>query len=133
MHSRSLIDRLGGKAGVSSAVANLYERLLEDADVAPYFDDVNLPALRTHMVDFLIAAITGSETGYAGRPLDEAHRGLGVTDLAFDRVVGHLTAVLEDAGTDDATVGQVVEQLTPLRAQVVLPAVDVADGSREAR
>jgi hemoglobin len=120
MHSHSLIDVLGGKPGVSAAVASLYERLLEDAEVAPYFDDVNLPALRTHMVDFLIAAITGSETGYAGRPLDTAHRGLGVTDVAFDRVVLHLTEVLDAGGVDDGAVAQVVEQLSPLRPQIVL-------------
>jgi hemoglobin len=120
MSTRSLIDRLGGKDGVTSAVTRLYERLLDDEEVASYFDDVNLPALRTHMVDFLVAALTGSATGYAGRPLDEAHRGLGITDDAFSRVVLHLTEVLDAGGVDDATIGQVVEQLAPLRSHVVL-------------
>jgi hemoglobin len=119
MHSLSLVDRLGGRAGVTAAVLALYERLLDDEDVAPYFDDIDLPALRTHMVDFLIAALTGSADGYGGRLLDLAHRGLGVTNDAFDRVVHHLSEVLDLLGVDPSGTAEVAKHLAPLRVHIV--------------
>lgn len=120
MNAHSIIGNFGGKAGVSDAVAMLYERLLDDAEVAPYFDDVDLPALRNHMVDFLVAALSGSSAEYSGRPLDEAHRGLAVTDEAFDHVVGHLIAVLNQSGVDAGSVVTLIDRVAPLRSQVVL-------------
>ncbi len=115
----SLVDKLGGPPGVQSAVIDLYERLLDDHDISDYFDDVNLLALRVHMVDFLIAALSGAQHGYHGRPLDEAHRGLGITDTAFDHVVGHLRDVLIDASVDREVADHVVDRLAPLRQIIV--------------
>jgi hemoglobin len=119
MSSLSLIDRLGGRAGVQRAVIGLYERILDDTELAGYFDDVDMTTLRTHMVDFLIAALTGAAHGYSGRPLDQAHEDLGVTDAAFDRIVFHLSAVLAEVGAERDIVEQVVELLSPLRPMVV--------------
>jgi hemoglobin len=119
MSSLSLVDRLGGRAGLRSAVIDLYERILDDAELISYFDDVDLHSLRTHMVDFLIAALTGAPDGYSGRPLEEAHGELGITDAAFDRVVFHLCAVLADAGVERDEVDQVISLLAPLRPLIV--------------
>jgi hemoglobin len=111
--------RLGGRDGVSTAVHQLYDRILGDDEVASYFDDVNLPNLRAHMIDFLVAAVTGADAGYQRRPLDSAHRGLGITDTAFDRVVAHLGQVLTDLDIDESSVQDVVARLAPLRSSIV--------------
>ena len=119
MSSVSLVDRLGGRSGLHVAVVDLYERIVDDEQIAGYFDDVDLSSLRTHMVDFLIAALSGAVDGYHGRPLDQAHTGLGITDDAFDRVVAHLHEVLVDASAGADDIDQVIERLAPLRELVV--------------
>ena len=116
----SLVDRLGGRDGVSRAVYALYDRLANDDATAGYFEDVKLTDLRAHMTDFLLAALTGRDGVYRGRPLDQAHRGVGVTDLAFDRTVHHLVAVLTEAGVVEPDVTTIVDQLAPLRSLVVV-------------
>ena len=105
---------------MAAAVYRLYDRVLGDEDVSFYFDEVNLPNLRAHMIDFLIAALTGADGGYHGRPLDIAHQGLGITGNAFDRVVEHLAAVLIELGVDGPASDAVVARLAPLRSSIVV-------------
>jgi hemoglobin len=48
-----------------------------------------------------------------------AHAGLAITDEAFDKVLGHLAAVLGDAGVPAVTTAKVLAILQPLRGDVV--------------
>ena len=68
--------------------------------------------------DFFATALGGPQR-YRGRSIDVAHRGLDITDDAFDRVVGHLAGTLRALGVDDETIGEVAGALAPLRGQVV--------------
>ena len=114
-----LMWSLGGRAGISAAVYKLYERVENDEQLSPYFRDVNLVDLRAHMVDFLIAALTGADHVYRGRPLEVAHADMSVTDSAFDRVVIHLQNVLAEHHVDGEAIAQVAARLAPLRSRVV--------------
>lgn len=119
MTPHPLLDRLGGREGLASTVGALYERILDDPDVASYFDDVDLPRLRLHMIDFLLVAVSDELPTWRGQALDDAHRGVGVTNHAFDRVIGHLATVLGEAGADAESIEQVLARIAPLRPLVV--------------
>jgi hemoglobin len=44
----------------------------------------------------LLAVVTGGPSKYQGRDLHDAHAELHITEEAFDRVVGHLQATLQE-------------------------------------
>jgi hemoglobin len=91
---------VGGGPAVSTVVNDFYERVLRDPQLAPYFEGVDLPRLKRHQV-LLVTQVLGGPNGYDGRPLDEAHEGLGITSDDFAAVVGHLAAAMKDAGVPD--------------------------------
>ena len=114
----TLYDRLGGAPAIEAAVDDFYARVLGDAALSSYFSGVDLDRLRAHQRDFFTTALGGPQR-YGGRSLDVAHRGLDITDDAFDRVVGHLADTLGALGVDADTIGDVAGALAPLRGQVV--------------
>ena len=114
----TLYDRLGEAPAIEAAVDDFYARVLADASLASYFSGVDLDRLRAHRARLLRDRARGPQR-YRGRSMDVAHRGLDITDDAFDRVVGHLAGTLRALGVDDDTIGEVAGALAPLRAQVV--------------
>jgi len=62
---------------------------------------------------------SGGPRGILGSLDTLIHAGLRVTDAAFDAFVGHLTATSKELGVQGASFGAVVEELTPLRDEVV--------------
>ena len=81
-------------------VEQFYARVLDDDELAPYFTDADVAAVKRHQV-LLLSQVLGGPSEYDGRDLGEAHRGLGITSDHYDKVVGHLVAVLTDLGADD--------------------------------
>jgi hemoglobin len=114
----SIFEQVGGRPAVSAAVDGLYERLLADPLLAPYFDGTDMERLKRHMRAFMAVALGGADL-YAGRDMHSAHAGLGVTDDAFDRVVTHLVATLASLGLPGETIAAIGAKVAPLRAQIV--------------
>src|SRR5215210_8644523 len=90
-------EAVGGASAVSAVVNDFYERVLGDAQLAPYFEDVDLPRLKRHQV-LLVTQVLGGPANYDGRTLAEAHASLGVDHDDFTAVAGHLTGAMRDAG-----------------------------------
>jgi hemoglobin len=94
----SLYQRIGHAGGLLWLVNTLYLRVLADPLLMSYFkhlDDQDRHWLRWHMLT-LLAVVTGGPTKYEGRDLHEAHAELQITEDAFDRVVWHLQATLQE-------------------------------------
>jgi hemoglobin len=94
----SLYQRIGCAGGLLWLVDTLYLRVLADPLLMSYFnhlDDQDRQWLRWHMLT-LLAVVTGGPSKYEGRDLHEAHAELQITEEAFDLVVGHLQATLEE-------------------------------------
>ena len=103
--SSSLCQRIRYAGGLRRVVDKLYPRVLADPSLLFYFkqlDDERLKGLRWHMLT-LLAVVTGGPSKYQGRDLREAHAHLLITGDAFDRVVWHLQATLQEleVGRDD--------------------------------
>ena len=116
--AKTLYQQLGEGAGIAGVVDRLYELIMADETLAPYFVETRLAQQKGHMAMFLAAA-TGGPNSYKGLDLDAAHAGRGITDADFDKVIGHAATALTEAGVDAETIGQVAGALMPLRAQVV--------------
>ena len=93
-------DAIGGGSAVSAVVNDFYVRVLDDPQLAPYFDGIDMARLKRHQV-MLVSQVLGGPAKYEGRPLDEAHTGLGITHDDFSAVAGHLTGAMRDAGVPD--------------------------------
>lgn len=118
-HSTAIYQEAGGAPGIEAAVNVLYARVLADAELAPYFDGVDLDRLKSHQRQFLGVAFGGPEL-YRGRDLEVAHAGLGITEASFDRLVDHLAHALEDLGLAHAAVTVVRARLDALRSSIVV-------------
>jgi hemoglobin len=96
---------IGGGPAVSAVVNDFYERVLGDPQLAPYFEGVDMSRLKRHQV-LLVTKVLGGPDNYNGRPLDEAHAGLGIDSDDFNAVVGHLAGAMKDAGVPDDIIGR---------------------------
>jgi hemoglobin len=114
----TLFDRLGGSVSIDVAVDQLYERLLDDAELAPFFDGVPMARQRAHQKSFLAMAL-GGPASYEGRALDEAHAALAIDDHHVDLVAGHLADVLLGLGVAPELVDEVVAAVDGLRPTVL--------------
>ena len=91
---------IGGGSAVSAVVNDFYGRVLGDSQLAPYFEEVDLARLKRHQV-LLVTKLLGGPDNYTGRPLDEAHDGLGITHDHLAAVVSHFAAAMKAAGAAD--------------------------------
>ena len=114
----SLYDEIGQEPAVNEAVKRFYIRVLGDPDLAPVFEHVDMDKLHEHQVK-LFSKVLGGPDAYSGRALDAAHRGLGITDSQYTKVVGHLTAVLEELSVGESAIGAVQGTLAEVRPAVV--------------
>lgn len=114
----NIYEQIGGRDAVAAAVDIFYARVLEDAVLAPYFARTGMARQKAHMRAFLAVALGGPEV-YRGRDMGAAHAGLGVTDEAFNRVVGHLVATLVQLEVPSSLIVAIGAKLEPLRAVVV--------------
>ncbi|REJ07790.1 group 1 truncated hemoglobin [Microbacterium bovistercoris] len=116
--TQTLYQQLGESEGIGGVVDRLYELIMADETLAPYFVETHLAKQKGHMAMFLTAA-TGGPNTYKGLDMNSAHAGRGISDADFDSVIGHAATALTEAGVDSETIGEVAGALMPLRAQVV--------------
>jgi hemoglobin len=114
----SLYDQLGQGPGISTAVDQFYVRVLGDPSLAPYFEGTDVDQVRSHQVA-LLSQVTGGPQQYSGRALDLSHARLGITDEAFDKVVGHLGDTLDALGVEPDVRDQVAAVLVAQREHIV--------------
>jgi len=119
----TLYNKLGGAATVTSIVRDFYERVCADTELQTYFVGVDMNGLIEHQIDFISAAL-GGPVERESFDLEEAHRGLGIDDRAYDMVVGHLAAAVGAFDPSPGDVKTILDLVESLREQVVEPRFD---------
>jgi hemoglobin len=117
----TLYQRIRHAGGLRRLVDKLYPRVLADPSLLFYFkhlDEEGLKGLRWHMLT-LLAVVTGGPTKYQGRDLHDAHAHLHVTGDAFDRVLWHLEATLEELEVDRNDQQAILAAVQARRGEVV--------------
>lgn len=104
---KSLFDKYGGFSTVSKIVLSLYDRLLEDDDVGPFFDDVDLPKLIDHQTKF-VSSLMGGPASFTDDHIERAHSSMTIHDHHFDRLKEIVAETLNDFGVDDNDVETVL-------------------------
>lgn len=89
----TLYQRIGGHMAVASLIDRFYTNVVNDRELAPFFNGVSLDKLRHMQTEFFTAAL-GGPVHYTGRPIQHAHHGLGITRRQFQAFVEHLFETL---------------------------------------
>ena len=103
MSEQTLYERLGGHEGIRAVVDDLYDRLVADEEIGPFFEGSDMELLRRTQTDFLCEAAGGPET-YDAAPIREAHLHVPFTPEHIQRAVELLEESLDafDVPEEDA-------------------------------
>ncbi|AFY84862.1 group I truncated hemoglobin [Oscillatoria acuminata] len=106
----TLFEKLGGKAGVETAVDKFYQRVLNDDRIKHFFEGVDMVKQRAHQRAFLTYAFGGTDR-YDGLQMREAHKELveerGLKSEHFDAVAENLLETLREMGVSEDLIAQV--------------------------
>ncbi|MCF6473487.1 group 1 truncated hemoglobin [Nonomuraea sp. MG754425] len=108
-----------GASAIRDVVDRFYTVVLDDVELKPYFDGVDLARLKRHMV-VLLCSVLGGPEAYEGRDLGDAHQGMGISGEHYEKVGGILVTVLrDDFAAGDDLVEHVVGVLGQVRGAIV--------------
>jgi len=114
---RTLYVKYGSR--LTSGMAEcVYDRALQDPDLAPFFEHVDTEQLREHLADFL-TVLTGGPDIYKGRDIRAAHQGYAITAAHFDRLMQHIAAAAADLAIEPQDIAAIAAAIRKLEDQVV--------------
>ncbi|MEU4524637.1 group 1 truncated hemoglobin [Amycolatopsis sp. NPDC024027] len=116
----SIYEQIGGQEALVAVVDDFYERVLADAELAPFFAGTSMPRLKGMQVEFFAAALGGPDE-YRGRTMKDVHRGRGIAQHHFDLVAKYLTDSLLAAGVPEETTATIIGAIAPLSEEIVTP------------
>ncbi|MCA9682560.1 MAG: group 1 truncated hemoglobin [Myxococcales bacterium] len=119
--TEALFQRLGGRGTVTAAAGLLYQKVMADERLAPFFADIDLPAQIKKQTAFMTMAFAGPHD-YDGRDLRTAHASLvarGLNDAHFAAILEHLGATLRELGVPDGPIGEVMAIMGATKADVL--------------
>lgn len=125
MQQNTLYTRIGGREAIQAAVAKMYEKILDDRILQPFFKDVDISTLRRSQTAFIVMAFGGPHN-YTGQGLREAHQKYvdqGLSDLHFDAVATHLGAALSELGVEKSLIDEVMHIVGSTRNDVLCKVV----------
>ncbi len=117
----SLYERIGGGEAVKATVALLYDKILSDPILIPFFQDIDVDRLRSSQSAFVTMAF-GGPAHYTGASLRKAHERLvarGLSDAHFDQVATHLKSAMEDLGVPPSLIQEALRIVETTRPDVL--------------
>lgn len=118
----TIFSQIGGYEALEVVVADFYDRVLADSELAGFFTGTNIARLKGKQVEFFAAALGGPDP-YTGAPMRQVHQGRGITMHHFTLVAGHLAASLGAAGVPAETSEQILGAIAPLSADIATASV----------
>jgi hemoglobin len=121
--TKSLYDRLGGKAAITAVVDEFVARVAADKRINAYFgptasDPARLMAFKVKLVDQICQA-SGGPCKYTGKDMKTAHMGMGISGADFDALVGDLVGALDKFKVGKAEKDQLLGVLGPMKTDIV--------------
>jgi hemoglobin len=121
---QSLWVRLGGEPAVRAVVHDFVALAASDPQVdltrgGRYpLDAAGIASLERRLVE-LVSAASGGPLKYQGRPMREAHRGMGITAAQFDALAGDLAVVLTKYNVPPKEAGELLAIVASTRKDIV--------------
>lgn len=92
-----LYRELGGRESIQAFTDDFYDRMLQDARIARYFDGINMKYLKRVLADYF-CVVAGGPCVYDGVGMKDAHAHLGIDRAAFNALVENLQLAMDAAG-----------------------------------
>lgn len=115
---QTLFDKYGGFSAISKIVMDLYDRLLDDDDVGPFFDDVDMTRIVDHQTKF-VSSLMGGPASYTDNQIEKLHSHLAIGALHFEKLAIILRDTLIEHGVSDEDADAIVGTFTDRRGLVV--------------
>ncbi|MEM9445137.1 MAG: methyl-accepting chemotaxis protein [Verrucomicrobiota bacterium] len=115
---KSLYDRLGGNSAIESTVIRLYERILEDELLAPFFENVDVNELMDQQKVYL-AKVLGGPLLSDAQPMKEVHESLNIDTKHMAKVTQHLEETLQWLETDNDTINEVIKAVSDSSSEMI--------------
>lgn len=96
----------------------LYDKLLDDDDVGPFFDDVDMPKLIDHQTKF-VSSLMGGPASFTDTHIENAHKHLTIYDGHFDKLKGLVSETLGEFGVDEQDIDTVLAAFEMRRSLLV--------------
>jgi hemoglobin len=103
---------------IRDAVEIFYGRLLADPALSAMWEHVDMVRLKGHQRKFLLQALGGPSL-YAGRDMQTAHAGLGISDEQFTVTLVHLIDSLREVGVAPDVIERARADVQGLRSLIV--------------
>lgn len=119
--SQNLYERIGGESAVRATVLKMYEKILADEVLAPFFEDIDVEALRRSQSAFVTYAF-GGPNHYTGKNMRAAHANSvknGLSDVHFDLVAGHLKSAMEELNVPTNLIDEALNIVGSTRTDVL--------------
>lgn len=117
----TLYERIGGHAAVKAAVMKMYDKILDDPELAPYFENIDVERLRLSQSAFVTYAFGGAKE-YQGKSMRAAHKSAvehGLNDHHFDLVAGHLRSAMQELNVAENLINEALAIVDSTRADVL--------------
>ena len=118
MSEQTLYEKYGGFSQVSKIVLSFYDKMLDDDDVGPFFDNVDMSRMVDHQTKF-IASLLGGPASYTDNQLRQLHSHLDIHDAHFDVLESILRDTLSSHGMAVEDVETVVAEFGKRRELIV--------------
>jgi hemoglobin len=121
--SGTLYRRLGGYDAIATVVDDFLARMMGDAVLAGFFEDMSVPEksrVRQMLVDQL-CEMSGGPCVYVGQDMRTAHQALGITEDDWNRAVAHLVATLDQLRVVGREREELLAAVSALKGEIVNP------------
>lgn len=115
---QTLFDKYGGFSSVSRIVMDLYDRLLDDDEIGPFFDDVDMSRIVDHQTKFL-SSLMGGPASYTDKQIEKLHAHLAIAARHFEQLAVILRETLLEHGVSEEDTAAIVATFTNSRDLVV--------------
>ncbi len=116
--STTLFDRIGGEEAVDAAVTLFYKKVISDANVGHFFEDVDMDNQAEKMKKFMAVAF-GAPIEWSGKDMRAAHSHMEITDVDFSTVASHLSDTLIELGLSETIVNEVMQIVSSTKDDVM--------------
>ena len=112
-----VFKQFGEKPGLVSLVNDFMDNLMADPVTRPFFADANRDHIKKELVDQFCVILDGPCT-YTGLDMQQAHKGLDITEADFNALVVDLQKAMDKHGIPFTAQNQLLAKLAPMHRDV---------------
>ena len=116
--TKTLYDRLGGKAAITAVVDQFVTNVADDKRINARFSTTDIPRLKKNLADQVCMA-SGGPCTYSGRDMTTTHAGMKITTADFNALVEDLVASLNKFKVSETEKKELLGILGPMKKDIV--------------